>query len=835
MPVVVDLDKRTIIGAIRDLTESIREGPRGLGLLSRIRSELGTRVHQNYRQQRANLKGFSSEVAVELHTEVDGFQVTLRGRIDGLIRSPDELVLEEVKSVSLGSAELARVRAESFPEYSLQLRLYALACIPDRPKQTIRARLILISLLDGGSREILVSSNPADTRAQLLDLLRQWIGHAEGEHKRAARFAEFSMRLKFPYPAVRPHQAELMTAMSEGLAAKRPVLAMAPTGIGKTVSALLTGLRYALQQNTRLIYVTAKTTQQQLVERTFEDLCNSSEIPSGALRCLTLRNKESMCPSGSLLCHAEVCEFLEDFPARVERSHALEKLLQLGARIEPDAVRALGEAHRLCPFALSLLLISEVQLVICDYNYVYDPSVALAQFLDDDSRKPVVIIDEAHNLFDRARGYYSPFLASHELDELDQRIASGEFLTSSDHQDQLSFSNLLSSVNGPALFEKLRALIAELKDSIACTLNKAAALEGGLENCRPVEPESDRWHAHAEHSTELLLRYAFYNRTYALAYPQDPVLDLLSRVIHIRDVISHAGREVVPYAAFNGAPAGDGFGCLCVNPAKRLLERHRQVAGSIAISATLTPLSYYSDVLGFTTLNPVKVSLASPFPRENLGVWVVPSVTTAFRARARHRQAIARIIEQTFAAKAGRYVAFFPSYRFLTDVRPQLRIPEDQILVQQQGLAGPERKRLLNAFRGSSGPMLLLAVMGGVFAEGIDLPGAELIGAVVIGPGFPQVGFERAVMQDYFEREFERGFAYAMVYPGMQRVIQSAGRVIRTPDDTGVIVLADRRFADPELAACLPTHWYRYDPSELVTDDLQIDLTTFWSSHAKPK
>jgi DNA excision repair protein ERCC-2 len=832
MPVVVDLEKRTIVGPIRDLTESIREGPRGLGLLSRVRSELGMRVHQNYRQVRKDREGFLSEVAVNLHTEIDGFQVALRGRIDGLIRTADTVVLEEVKSVSVGGVELARVRAESFPEYSLQLRLYALAYALDHPEQTIRARLILVSLIDDGRRDIMVPLNPADTRAQLVDLLRQWIKEAEGRYERAARFFELATQLKFPYPAVRPHQAELMTAMSEGLAADRPVLAMAPTGIGKTVSALLTGLRHALQKNTQLIYVTAKTTQQHLVERTFEDICVSSEIPSGALRCLTLRNKESMCPAGALLCHAEVCEFLEDFPARVERSQAIEKLLQLGMRIDPDAIRMLGEAHRLCPFALSLMLIPDVQLVICDYNYVYDPSVALAQFFDENNLKPVVVIDEAHNLFDRARGYYSPFLEGRELDELDQRIAAGEFLAAADQKDQLSFNRLLTSQSGPALFERLRMFITQLKESIARTLTAAAALEGGLDNCRPVEPERDRFHEHAEHATELLLAYALYNRTHALAYPQDPVLDLLSRVIHLRDVLSQAGYEIVPYAAFTGAPPGEGFGCLCVNPAKQLLTRHRQAAGTIAISATLTPLSYYADVLGFTALNPVTVSLASPFPRENLGVWVVPSVSTAYRARARHRDAIARIIEQTYGARAGRYVAFFPSYQFLADVHKALTIPSEQLLVQQQGLAGPLRKQLLTAFRESSGPMLLLAVMGGVFAEGIDLPGSELIGAVIIGPGFPQVGFERAVMQDYFEREYERGFAYAMVYPGMQRVIQSAGRVIRTPEDTGVIVLADRRFAEAELAACLPPHWYRYDPSELITDDLQNSLTNFWSSHA---
>ncbi len=154
MPVVVDLDKRTINGPIRDLTESIREGPRGLGFLNRVRSELGTRIHQNYRRLRAAHEGFSSEVAVALHTEFDGFRVALRGRIDGFIRGPDDVLLEEVKSVSLGMPELARMNAESFPEYSLQLRLYALAYAPEHPQQTIRTRLILFSLIDNGSREI---------------------------------------------------------------------------------------------------------------------------------------------------------------------------------------------------------------------------------------------------------------------------------------------------------------------------------------------------------------------------------------------------------------------------------------------------------------------------------------------------------------------------------------------------------------------------------------------------------------------------------------------------------------------------------------------------------
>ncbi len=832
MGVVVDLDRREIRASIRDLAGLRRDGPRGAGLLGRARAELGTRVHQEYREEReGNVEGFRAEVEVGLERRVDGFSARVRGRVDGLIDTGRGLVVEEVKSVLMGGAELVRARAEFFGDWALQARLYCLALAEQYPERSISARLILVSLLDGTRTELPVELHPGSTRARLDDLLRDAVRQAEADRDRARRLAEVAEKLRFPYERMWPHQGELVETMGHGLAAGRPVLAMAPTGIGKTVAALLAGLGYALRSDTHMVFLTAKTTQQKLVERTFEDLCRASDLEPGDIRSLTLKAKQKMCPPGHVLCHPQVCPLLEDFQVRLARSQAVGQLLAAGFRIDPDAVLAAGEASRLCPFYLSLALVPRVELLIGDYNYLYDPSVALAELAGEDVAGPVVVIDEAHNLFDRARGYYSPFVSKAELAGLSAAIEAGEYLAGTERTDQLRLAGTQAAVDGPALFEDVRGLITDLDAAMDGAL--AAAESSGVamvEDCRPARSDLGVFEDLGDRAAGLLVPYVLYNRIHGLVRPQDPLVDLLGRLGRLRDVLRLQAREFVPYAAGQGAPGGSGFGCLCVNPAARLAESHRRATGTLAMSATLTPLSYYADVLGFAGLDPVQVSMPSPFPRENLGVWTAASVSTTFRERDRHRADIARIIRRTISARPGRYVAFFPSFRFLERVHGELGLPAGQVLIQLPGLTDSGRQSLLDRFRRSRGPALLLAVMGGIFAEGVDLPGAELIGAVVVGPGLPQVGFERAAMQQYFHEEYEQGFAYAMLYPGMQRVIQSAGRVIRGPDDQGVIVLVGRRFAEPELAACLPEHWYRYSPAELVTDDLRSDLTAFWKS-----
>jgi DNA excision repair protein ERCC-2 len=228
-------------------------------------------------------------------------------------------------------------------------------------------------------------------------------------------------------------------------------------------------------------------------------------------------------------------------------------------------------------------------------------------------------------------------------------------------------------------------------------------------------------------------------------------------------------------------------------------------------------------------MQPVHAEVPSPFPRRNRQVLLIPTVDTSYRHRDRHIADIARIVETVVAARPGRYMAFFSSFAYLAKVRQALRLPHAQVLMQLPGMPRALREQTLARLRESPGPMLLMAVTGGVFAEGIDLPGEQLIGAIVVGPSLPPVGFERALMREYHDRRDTDGFAYAMLYPGMQRVIQSAGRVIRSMDDRGVIALVGRRFASPEYARLLPPDWHEGGVGRLICPDPRARLAHFWS------
>jgi Rad3-related DNA helicase len=467
-----------------------------------------------------------------------------------------------------------------------------------------------------------------------------------------------------------------------------------------------------------------------------------------------------MCPPKTLLCHPDHCSHLARFLEKRRRAPVLERLAGTPGHIHPDAIFQAGAEAELCPYALALSLARDADLVIGDYNYVYGPSAL------ESERDTVVVVDEAHNLFDRARHYDSPFL---------ERVRVGELEAPPEFAPFLAELDAFCAVDGDAGLDEL-----------------------------------------ADEALRLTVRYT---RT-APVRPDDALLDVLRTVVHIRDLTRAEEPELVPYAT------GDGRGVLCVNPAGRLRERHRQQAGTVAMSATLTPLPHYREVLGFGPLDPLEIEHPSPFPEQHRCVVVVPTVSTTWRERRRHYGAIADLIERVVAVRPGHYVAYLPSFRFLEAVRARLGI---EALVQRRDMTVDERKRLLARLRDDPEPLLVLAVTGGSFAEGIDLPDAGLIGAIVVGPGLPQVGLERTAMRRYFDATTRNGFARAMLYPGMQRVIQSAGRVHRTPEDKGVIVLLDRRFAQRPYAACLPHHW-----RATVTEDPVPTLMAFWGQSPLP-
>ncbi|MHC4668823.1 MAG: ATP-dependent DNA helicase, partial [Planctomycetota bacterium] len=416
--------------------------------------------------------------------------------------------------------------------------------------------------------------------------------------------------------------------------------------------------------------------------------------------------------------------------------------------------------------------------------------------LFDQGREAVVVLDEAHNLFDRARQYHSPFLDRARVSQLARRAAGGE------------------------LFPDAAEYLARLETFLARIMAQSAD-EGpaSVAGCRPLPRPAAAWDELATDAIRLTVRYA---QTQAPVPPDDPLLGIWQTVVSLRDLLRADEPEFVAYAR------REGVGVLCLNPALRLARRHQEVLGTVAMSATLTPLAHYRKVLGFEALDPVEVAVDPALPAQRRCVVIVPTVSTTYRARAQNYGEIARTIARIVGVRSGHYVAYLPSFAFLAAVQARLPLPRDVVLVQRPGMTVPARERVLERLRTDPAPLLLLAVTGGMFAEGIDLPGEGLIGAIVVGPGLPQVGFERELMRRYFDATTRRGFLHAMLYPGMQRVIQSAGRVHRTPQDRGVIVLLDRRFARPVYADCLPSHWFRDGPQASVTRDPVPVLEAFW-------
>jgi len=833
MPTLVDLENKTITASVRDLVEAAQGSGRGLGMMMRLRAELGRQVHQRYQAERGEEHpGFRAEAVLELTRVVDGFTAVLSGRADGMFEADGARVVEEAKSVSAMGREFQTQTPQDYPDFVQQLRLYGLCAAEAEPDKPVKLRLVLYSLLDKTRRTLDVPFSEEKVSAELDRRLRLAVEEAVADRERGKVRGKWSSQLRFPYPATRPHQQELIELIEKGLSSDRPVLAMAPTGIGKTVSALLPGLRESLSRNAQLFYATAKRTQNALAERTFDDILKASNIPKGRLKAVTLRAKEKMCPPGTLLCHPDLCPYLEGLFERTKKSGVLRELTEGVSRVSPEEIYDAGEKHKLCPFELSLMIAKLSDLIIGDYNYVYDPAVAAEGVVGSGGGRTLVIIDEAHNLVERAREYYSPFLDKRTLEKVLYDIEAGAYdPRSKEHAQPLLELGAVDS--DPKLFEELGELIKVCLSIIGEARDRAREAPAGFSGgCAPASLSAEDWRLLSDEATRLLIEYILHNRRNRIYRPKDPVLTLCRTVRHIAELLAMKDDALVPYAAGDRAVQGEGVGITCVNPAPWLARRHEAALGTAGMSATLMPLDYYSDVLGFSAQAPITASVASPFPPENRKVLIIPTVDTTYRRRGRCYGEIARHIETVFGARRGNHIAFFPSFAFLEQVRSRLTLPERTLLIQKGEMDEPARAAVLDTLRAGGPPRLLLAVMGGVFAEGVDLPGEALVGAIVAGPGLPPIGFERDAMRAYFDERNERGFAYSMLYPGMRRVIQSAGRVIRTMEDKGVIVLLCRRFAEEQYARCLPPDWLDEGLRALVTEDPGAELAAFWKETA---
>jgi DNA excision repair protein ERCC-2 len=774
--------------SVRDLVEFVlRRGDLGgeREFVGSDRALAGIRGHQKI--QRSRPSGYLTELAVEHKVEVEEFTLLIRGRIDGLLITSERVLLEEIKTVS------ASWKHEADPLHWAQVKFYGFMHTRENPLKELVIQLVYLELPAGKVTEFRETVSFAELSEFFTTTAAEYVAWLRDRHHWClARDASIGA-LAFPFPQYRPGQRELAVAAYRVLANGGRSFLAAPTGIGKTLSTLFPAVK-ALKEGKleRIFYLTARTVGRAIAEKALVDLRRAGL----KLRAVTLTAKEKVCVREGHPCDPLTCPLSRGYFDRVKPA-IREALAQ--EEITRSVLEAIGQKHQVCPFELSLDVSVWVDAIICDYNYVFDPQVYLHRHFAEDGGAYAFLVDEAHNLVDRARDMFSADLEGSEI--LDVKRAIGRAAprcakalarlhtalkklgraTSAD-DEPIEPSDPSAELN---LFPVKAPTIRTQSDDVSTSLEFPESLVVPLETALD---EAEKWlvkNQPAEFREALLALYFHLHsfRRAAEVYDERFVTIIESDPAKVR--------------------------LFCLDPSLLLRKAMARGKAAIFFSATLTPVDYYRTLLGGDAEDPV-LQLSSPFPPENLAVLIHDRIQTHFKGRAESLGEVVAAIETLISGRRGNYLVYFPSYQYLNDVLREFQVhqPTVPVLVQKPGMTELERDEFLSAFAVKHGDMLVgFAVLGGIFGEGIDLVGERLIGAVIVGVGLPQLCVERDLIRDYFQQQNSAGFEYAYTFPGMNRVLQAIGRVIRSETDRGIVLLIDARFNETRYRRLFPAWW----------------------------
>ncbi len=785
-----------VLISVRELAE--RVSPLAVGAGDFPTSEEGRALHKLLQSKQG--EGFVPEVP--LSADFTSGEVTYRitGRADGICEGEIPIVTE-FKTVTHSAFERASSRLGR-----TQLVTYAALLALCRGCPKVATRLV-IATPDGEKvkdREQVFTAE--ELEISLHAFLSKVADRARAEIDSLDRVHPELSKLKFPHEGLREGQRELISSVASAVKNGKRLFAQAPTGIGKTVSVLY-GAARAMGENDirRIFYLTAKAS----TRREAYAAAGRLAAVGARLRTVVITAKEQICPrkcGRDFVCDPEHCPLMKGYYDRLPS--ALGELLFNYKGYPAGAISAAGQKHNVCPYELSLDLSEYCDIIICDYNYAFDPAVKFRRYFGDGAYcggKNIFLIDEAHNLPERARDIFSSTLTRRDIAQFKEAVALDPALTS-------ALSHLDSALcrAGELCEENMQEI-----DGVRC---------GYYFNLNPL-PELDDALAHALERADM---FYFTHRT------DLPVASAASRFRSLCKKWQNAAENFDErYRTYIEKIGEDvSLKLYCLDPAARLDDALDEAYSSVFFSATLTPADYFSDILGGGK-DSRSLSLPSPFPHENLGLYALTSVSTRFEEREKSYKKIAGAIAATVAAKRGNYIVYFPSYKYMhavTDIFTA-RYPNVPVAIQHSGMTRHEREEFLSFFENDVGKLRVgFCVLGGSFSEGVDLPGSRLIGTLIVGVGLPGLSAERNIIRDYFENRAECGYDYAYTYPGMNSVLQAAGRVIRRPEDRGVVVLVDDRYAGEKYRALYPPHW---SDIKFASDipELQGFLSDFWENN----
>jgi DNA excision repair protein ERCC-2 len=752
---------------------------------------IGIELHQKIQAaRRASHADYQAEVKTSHRFEIDNYSFEVSGRMDGVFQQ-SQLTIEEIKTAfNVKELHQRLLNGKETHPYCLQLKTYGYLHWL-KTKEMAVLRLHLVSSRNGMSIDLELELITDTYEGWLALRLRELALEAKRDEQRGKRRKHTARQFQFPYLSTRPGQVELMTTIENGMQAKQRMLIQAPTGLGKTIGVLYPVLKEALTRGQKVIYVTPKNSQHAIAE----DAIARLQETGARVKSMTLSAKSKMCFKQEVLCNPDYCEFAKDHYTKVAKNSLPEKLAKKKL-LNAKTFKKLARQYEVCPAELQFEAISNVEAVICDYNYVFSPRAdgKLTTNVFAKKSKPNLIIDEAHNLPARAMDYYSPALAASALETLRQtcEILDAKFKL------------------------KTQSMIDECVRIIkTCSLTHAP--------CK-IDPPLEPFMTQDEKIQALLTSYLEADVEIAAG---DPIMEL-----------SHYWSEFTAALEFIALGKPEFFvihtpkplmiRIICCDAAEMLTPVYADFAHTIGFSATLKPFDYYRRLSGLEE-SILTAEFICSFPRENRKLLIIPQISTKYSDRARSYPRIAETIHKISALKSGNYFIFLPSFEFLERLLEIFISPAGfSLLRQRRGMPYNEVNYMLEKLKDETCAHFLFAVQGGIFSEGVDYPGDMAIGVFIVGPPLPNYDLERESMKRYYEEKFSQGFDYAYTYPAMAKAIQAAGRLIRSETDKGIIILMDNRFLQTSFVNCMPKDWFEYDVRENVSAKILQDIADFW-------
>ena len=747
---------------------------------------LGGKIHRKI--QRRMGADYHAEVTLKYEVPCKEFILSVEGRADGIIDTPSGIVIDEIKGV-LKDLDMIK---EPVAVHLAQAKCYAYIYASQKKLEEIGVQMTYCNM---ETEEIKRFQN-----VYVYEELDRWFWELIGKYEKWARYQirwkekrNASIKeIEFPF-AYREGQRDLTASVYRTILRKKKLFIQAPTGVGKTISTVFPAVKAVGEGlGEKIFYLTAKTITRTVAWQAF-DILKEQAL---RMKVLVLTAKEKICFCEETNCNPEACPYAKGHYDRV--NDAVYELLTTSDEMNREILEEQARKWKVCPHEMSLDVSEWVDAVICDYNYVFDPNVKLKRFFGEGvSGEYIFLIDEAHNLVERGREMYSASICKEEILEIRKRAG----------EKYPRFTKALNRVNRQLLEIKKDCEKYEILEGPGALPLSLLQVMGEMEKI--LEEGTD---------SQFI----------------DEILDFYFSVRDFLNVSELVDENYQVYAE-NGEDGNFRVKLFCVNPAGNLGECLSKGNSSVFFSATFLPLGYYREMLSVRK-DDFGIYVPSPFSVENRKILIGDDVSSRYTRRGYEEyRKVAEYIARTVWQKKGNYMVFFPSYRFMEEV---YRIYEEEFSVgwirticQETEMSEKRREEFLDEFAEDGDAVVGFCVMGGVFSEGIDLIGSRLIGAVIVGTGLPQISNEREILKNYYDKKGEGGFDYAYRYPGMNKVLQAAGRVIRTQEDRGILLLLDERFWGSDYRGLFPAEWA--DRKRCRLENVERTLQQFWVSAKK--